>query len=116
MPSYERLDTIDGRIECVLRSIEERAPIDAHKVLVALDSSQAWVRRNADGAIRAYLRGLGSLVRASLRNRMTAAQDARFERLVLTEAALIKELSSRGYANPIDHKRQGTHPPSRSDR
>jgi hypothetical protein len=100
MPTYERLDTIEGRVECLLQWAEEQSAgkhFDMSAGIPWFDSPEKWRRGNGDGMIKAYLRGFTSLARAKQRGRMSPEQCARFRTVVEAESEMLAALEARGF-------------------
>lgn len=103
MPTYERLDTIEGRVECRLQWAEEQSAgkfWDIHAAIRESESSEQWRRANANGMIRAYLQSFESLARAKMNGRMSADQCLRFRAVVAAEEKLLQALEARGFRHP----------------
>jgi hypothetical protein len=103
MPTYERLDTIEGRVECLLQWADEQSAgkfFDIPAAIRHLESAEEWRRANANRMIRAYLEGLESLARAKLNGRMSADQCQRFRVVVAAEDELLQALEARGFRHP----------------
>jgi len=113
MPTYERLNTIEGRVECRLQWAQEQSagkPFDIAAALEDLDSAQKWRRANANNMIRAYLEGLESLARAKRNGRMSADQCERFRVVVAAEDDLLRALELRGFRHPDKIRNAATGP------
>jgi hypothetical protein len=103
MPRYERLDTIEGRVEVRLQWAEEQAAgkfFDVPAAIREVGSADEWRRANANNIIRAYLEGLESLARAKVNGRMSADQCQRFRAVVDAEAELLRTLEARAFRHP----------------
>jgi len=103
MPTYERLDTIEGRVECRLQWAEEQSAgkfWDIPAAVRELESAEDWRRANASNTIQAYLDGLESLARAKLNGRMSVDQCQRFRAVVAAEDELLHALEARGFRYP----------------
>jgi hypothetical protein len=103
MPTYERLDTIEGRVECRLQWAEEQSAgryWDIPAAVRELESAEDWRRAIASNTIQAYLDAFESLARAKLNNRMSADQCHRFRAVVVAEDELLRALEARGFRHP----------------
>jgi len=94
----EDLRTVEGRLDARLRWAEEVWSVTYMTSAVTdLDSRVREYRSNAESQIRAYLRLLAGLERAASRNRMSASQCERFQKLAAAASPLLNDLVARGY-------------------